>query len=284
MPLIFQPGWEQGRGLGLQDWPDGEVQWVKVRVPCRPDFLAYEWGDFPLNAGLGGLGSMRERRVLLQGPGNSLKVLLGPGQQVTLQHIGDIALGVQLYYRGHKKQREPPSLCDSGPNHDRLRILSSGDNSSLCRWRGNSIKMTRKHLLNVEFLLVRKHEVRHLLEDFPAFLAPHGHMIGRKLLAKGFTPDHPSTPVAWWICSHRLRWPRFCSFGKGFVAAFPSCFKKLRGADTPFPSAPWSVKSVSGLLELLHNLPHRWTFISSRFAIWTLLFSLLWSLIIGFGI
>ena len=38
---------------------------------------------------------------------------------------------------------------------------------------------------------------------------------------------------------------------------FPRVFEKLRGADTPFSSAPWSVKRVSGLLELLHNLSHR---------------------------
>ena len=50
---------------------------------------------------------MRGRRVLLQGPGNALKVLLGSGQQATLQNVGDIALGVQFGFRGHKKQRKP---------------------------------------------------------------------------------------------------------------------------------------------------------------------------------
>ena len=54
--------------------------------------------------------------------------------------------------------------------------------------------------------------------------------------------------------------------GQGYAALarvssqlFPLVFEELRGADTPFSSAPWSVKGVSCLLELLHNLPHHWT-------------------------
>ena len=39
---------------------------------------------------------------------------------------------------------------------------------------------------------------------------------------------------------------------------FPRIFEELRGADTSFSSAPWSFKGVCGLLELLHDLPHRW--------------------------
>ena len=35
--------------------------------------------------------------------------------------------------------------------------------------------------------------------------------------------------------------------------------EELRRANTPFSPAPWSVKGVSGLLKLLHDLPHRWT-------------------------
>ena len=34
--------------------------------------------------------------------------------------------------RGHKKQRVYPGLCDGRPNHDRLRILASGDDPYLC--------------------------------------------------------------------------------------------------------------------------------------------------------
>ena len=84
------------------------------------------------NSELNDLGSMSERKVLLQGPGNALKVLLGPGQQATLQNVGDVALKVQFDFRGHKKKREPPGLCDGRPDHDRLRILASGDYLSLC--------------------------------------------------------------------------------------------------------------------------------------------------------
>ena len=50
--------------------------------------------------------------------------------------------------------------------------------------------------------------VGHLLEDFPAFLGPHGHMIVPKLLAtqhfEGLHPQIvPSTLGALWICSYR---------------------------------------------------------------------------------
>ena len=58
---------ERGAGLGRQDWTDGEVQRIKVRAPCRLDFLAYEWEDFPLNPELGDLGSVRRRRVKNKG-------------------------------------------------------------------------------------------------------------------------------------------------------------------------------------------------------------------------
>ena len=94
----------RGAGLGLQDWPDREVQRVKIKAPCRSDFLTYEWGDFLLNPGLGDLGSVRGRSVLLQEPENSLQVLLGPGQHATFQNVGDVALGVQFDSREHKKQ------------------------------------------------------------------------------------------------------------------------------------------------------------------------------------
>ena len=69
-----------------------------------------------------------------QGPGNSLKVLLGLRQQTTLQNIGNVALGLQFDSRGHEKQRGPPGLC---PSHDRLRILASDDDHFLCGWRGS---------------------------------------------------------------------------------------------------------------------------------------------------
>ena len=50
--------------------------------------------NLPLNLGLGDLGSVRGRRVLLQEPGNYLEVLLGPGQHETLYNVVDAALGV----------------------------------------------------------------------------------------------------------------------------------------------------------------------------------------------
>ena len=68
--------------------------------------------------------------------------------------------------------------------------------------------------------------------------------------------DRPSTPGALWICSHRLRWPSSAASARVSLQLFLRVFEELRGADTPFSSTPWSVKVVSGLLELLHNHPH----------------------------
>ena len=51
--------------------------------------------DYSLNPVLGDLGSVRGRRVLLHGLGNSLEVFLGPGQQATLQNVSDVAMEVQ---------------------------------------------------------------------------------------------------------------------------------------------------------------------------------------------
>ena len=122
-------------------------------------------------------------------------------------------------------------------------------------------------LLYVKFLLVSEHEVRqravsYLLQDFLAFLGPHGHMIVRKLLAMQHLEGlHPQI-----IPQHLVHggFAHTCCGCQGSAAStrvlsqpFPRIFEELRGADTPFSSAPWSVKGVSGLLELLHNLPHR---------------------------
>ena len=62
-----------------------------------------------------------------------------------------------------------------------------------------------------------------LLVDFLAFLGSHGHMIGSKILAMQHLKElHPQIGT-WWICSHLLRWSRFCSSGEGFVATFQLC-------------------------------------------------------------
>ena len=123
------------------------------------------------------------------------------------------------------------------------------------------------------FLLVREYEVRqravgHLLEDFPAFLGPHSHMIVYKLLAiqhlEGFHPQ---------IVPHTG-----CS-GQGSAASamissqlFSRVFEELREADTRFSSAPcrsrvfpvsWNFFTIFYTVDWL---------IFSRFTISTLLF------------
>ena len=231
----------RGAGFGLQDWTDEEIQKGKVRAPCRPDFLAYEWGYFPRNLGLDDLGSVRRRSVLLQRPGNFLEVLLGPGQQATHQHVGDVALEVQFDSRGHKKQREAPGFCDGRPNHDRLRILASGDDPFLCGWRGspNSVILLAYHLLDVEFLLVREHEVwqraiDHFLENFPTFLGPHGHMIGHKLPGMQHLKGLHLQIVPQHLVHGDLLTPaavaKDLQLRRGFRRSFPSCFWGVEGS------------------------------------------------------
>ena len=62
---------------------------------------------------------LESARVLLQGPGNSLEVLLSQEQQAILQNVSDVALEVQFDSRGHKKQRRLSALCNGRPSHDR---------------------------------------------------------------------------------------------------------------------------------------------------------------------
>ena len=126
----------------------------------------------------------------------------------------------------------------------------------------NSVILLAYHL-DVELLLVREHEVRqravgHLLADFSTFLGPHGHMIGLKFLTmQNLGGLHTQ------IVPQHLVHGGFAHTGcgdQGSAASarvlsqlFPRVFEELRGANTLF-----SVKGVSGLLELLHDLPHRW--------------------------
>ena len=143
----------RGAGLGLHDWPDGEVQRVKVRAPCRPGFLAYEWGDFPLNPSWTGWSLTRER---VQTPVAGTRDLLGSASWPRAAGNPPKCRRCSADSRSrHKKQRGPPGLCDGHPNHYRLRILASGDDPSLCRWRGssNSVILLVYHLLDAEFLL-----------------------------------------------------------------------------------------------------------------------------------
>ena len=85
-------------------------------------------------------------------------------------------------------------------------------------------------------------------------------MIGRKLLAmqylKGIHLQSVSQHLVHGGFAHTG-----CG-GQGSVASttvssqlFPRVFEEFMGADTPFYSAPWLVKGVSGLLDVFHNLP-----------------------------
>ena len=102
-------------------------------------------------------------------------------------------------------------------------------------------------MLDVEFILVREHEVRqravgYPLEDFSAFLEPHCHMIVRKVLTtqhhKGLQPQ---------IVSQHMVHCGFANTGCGGQDStasagvssqlFSRVSEESRGADTPFSSA-----------------------------------------------
>ena len=102
----------RGGGLVLHDWPDGEVQRIKVRALCRPDSLLMNEGIFLWIHNWVILEPWEGAEFCCRDQGTSLELLLGPEQQVALQNVGDVALGVKLDYRGYKKQ----SLCDGSPN------------------------------------------------------------------------------------------------------------------------------------------------------------------------
>ena len=128
-------------------------------------------------------------------------------------------------------------------------------------------RFTLYHLLDVEFLLVREHEIQkravgHLLENFPAFVGAYSHMIGHKLLAIQHLEGLHLQIVPQYLV-HSGFSHTDCG-GQGSAASarvssqlFPRVFEELRGPDTPFASTPLSVKGVSSLLELVHDLPHR---------------------------
>ena len=61
------------------------------------------------------------------------------------------------------------------------------------------------------------------------------------------------------VALHRLRCQVSAASARVSSQLFSRVFEELSEADSPLSSAPWSVKGVFGLLELLHDLPHRWT-------------------------
>ena len=92
-------------------------------------------------------------------------------------------------------------------------------------------------------------------------MAPHGHVIGRKLLAMQHLDGHHPQIIPQYLVHDGFAHTG-CG-GQGSEASamvssllFPRVFEELRGADTPFSSALWSVKGVSSLLDFLHALSH----------------------------
>ena len=122
-------------------------------------------------------------QILLEGPRFIFEVLLGPGEQTNLQNVWDVPLRVQFHSCWNKKEWGSPGCDHRCPHHHRLQILVSGDNSSFSCGSGcpNSIIFLVNSLLDVEFLLVSENQIGQrafcdVLQKFPAFFGPHGHL------------------------------------------------------------------------------------------------------------
>ena len=158
------------------------------------------------------------------------------------------ALGVQFDSRGHKKQREPPDLCDGRPNPERLRILVSGDDSSLCGyeeaqirsvcwftscWMSNFFSSVNARFGSVPSVFWRN--FHHFSSFMVTWLAVSS---WRCSILKGFTSRSSLntwcmvdllTPAAVAKVPHLMQ-----GFRRSFSLVF---FEELRATDTPFSSA-----------------------------------------------
>ena len=167
----------RGADLGLQDWPDGKVQRVKVRAPCRPDFLAMNEGIFLW---------IQDWMILevesVQSPVAGTRELIGSASWT-------------------RAAGNPPKCwrC-SARSSIWLQRTQKAEGTSRCLWRlpkpwqtadydvwwgsfpmwmtrnPNLVILLANHLLDVKFLLVCEHKVWqcaicHLLEDFLNFWA-----------------------------------------------------------------------------------------------------------------
>ena len=122
-------------GLGLKDWPDGQGP-LQVRLPClwmRGFFLAYEWGDFCL-----------WMRVILQaweGAEFCCRVQGAPWPRAAdnppKSRRCSARNSIWLQWAQKAEGTSRSRLCDGRPNSDRLRILASGDDPTICGWRGS---------------------------------------------------------------------------------------------------------------------------------------------------
>ena len=240
---------------------------LRSRLLAGQDFLAYEWEDFTLNPGWSWKRERAQRPVA--GTRELPESASWPIAADTPPKCLRCSAGSSIWLQRAQKAEGTSRSLWRPPSPWQTADFGVWWRSSLCEWRGspNSVILLVYHMLDVEFLIVREHEVRQrviglLLEDLTTFLRPswpHDWPYAPNDAAswKAWPPDRPSTPGAWWICSHRLPWQRFCSFGNGFFAAFPSYFWEVQESRHSVLSCAWSVKGVSGLLERLHDLPHR---------------------------
>ena len=161
-----------------------------------------------------------------------------------------------------------PGCCDSCPNHDRLGILTSGDDPSFSGRQGgpNSITLLVYHLLNVEFLLICENQVGQLasinvLQNFPAFLGPHCHMTICKLMMMHHPKEFSSKIISQHLVHCGFAHTNCCSQCPAtstrvalqlFLMFLMSCgVQILRFFASQFP-----VEGVTSLLKLLNNFPN----------------------------
>ena len=258
-------------GLALEDGPHQKVQRIQVRAPWGPVFLADERRDVGLNPPLGHSWAMWGRRVLLEGPRCSLEVLSGPWQQFTFQNVRDVPLAVQFHSWGHENEERPSSGCNGRPNYNRGWILASTYSPAFhgCISTPNMVVLMVDALLNVQFLLVREHqigqhaifhEVQKVSTSFDLYPFMRGcelmallHLVGEGLDILLKDAAHRSLADSSLCGQFGRRTTGIC------LQLFPRVFNHSLGSNCSLSALARSIGCLACLPELLDHFPNRFT-------------------------
>ena len=271
----------RGVGVGIQGWSHREFQRVKIKALCRPEFLAYEWGNFPHSC-------LRERA---QSSVAGIRELLGSASWP--KAVGNppkcrrCSSGSSIWLQRAQKAKGTVAFdCDCRPNHDRVRIMASSDDPFLSEWRGspNSLILLVYRLLDVEFFSsvnTRFGSVSSAISwriflHFWALMATWLSVSSWQYsILKGFTPR--SSLNTWWLVD--LLTPaavaKVLQLRREFRRSFSLVFLRswgeriLRFLSRPGRSMVFPVSW--NFFTIFHTVER---FISSRFAISILLFSI----------
>ena len=257
--------------LALEDGPHRKVQRIQVQAPWGPVVLADERRDVGLNPPLGHSWAMWGRRVLLEGPRCSLKVLSGPWQQFIFQNAQDVSLAVQFHSWVYENEGIPSSGCVGRPSHNRGWILELTHSPAFhgCIPTPNMVVLMADSLLNVKFLLVREHQIgQHAIfrkvQKVSTSFDPHSFMRGCELMAllhllgeglEVFLKDaaHRSLADSSLCGQFDRRTTEIC------FQLFPRVFNHSLSSNCSLSALARSIGCLTCLPELLDHFPNRFT-------------------------